>query len=212
MQDTCLWEILKLIFEAGTAIGTVVVAILAIWGDQVRARLAPPKIKLQLHTFRGTPALLTIPGVNMPGGGKRARYYHLKAVNVGRLTVQNCRVLLTGISKRGADGKYTPTAFPVPFPFVWSGEEPAPEAVTITTERVFDFGFVTEGSDVYQPRLRSAPNTFDGAVRRGEAVRYELVVDASNYGSPTPHVFEVTWDGEYPVVSIPEGPPIAPWS
>jgi len=209
MHDSPVWEsVLKLVFDAGTAIGTVAVAILAIWGEQVRARFAPPKVTLRLHTFRGIPAVLTIPGVNMPSGGKRARYYHLKAVNVGWLTVQNCRVLLTGIRRREADGTYTPTAFPVPFPFIWSGEEPGSEAVTITTERVFDFGRVIEGGDVFEPRLRAFPNTFDGVVRRGEAVRYELAVDASNYGSRTPHVFEVTWDGEYPVVSIPARPEV----
>ncbi len=113
--------------------------------------------------------------------------------------------------RRGADDTYTETAFPVPFPFIWSGEEPGPEAVTITTERVFDFGRVMEGSDVFEPRLRWFPNNFDGVVRRGEAVRYELAVDASNYGSRTPHVFEVTWNGEYPVVSIPAQPEV-PWS
>jgi hypothetical protein len=212
MGGTCWEPIVKLLCDIGTAVGTLLIAALAIWGEKWRAVLAPPKIELRLHTPRGAQALVTLHGANNPGGGKPAKYYHLKAVNVGWLTVQNCRVLLTGISKRGADDKYAPIAFPVPFPFIWSGEEPGPEAVTITTERVFDFGCLMEGGNVYQPRLRAAPNNFDGAVRRGEAVRYEVVVDASNYGSRTPHIFEVNWDGEYPVVSVAEGPPIAPWS
>ena len=194
-------DIAKFTIDAATAIGTVAVAVMAIWGERVRARLAPPKLELRLHTFRGTLALMTIPGVNMPGGGKPARYYHLKVVNIRPwLSVQNCRVILTAIRRRGADDTYAELEFPVPFPFVWSGEEPGPELLTVTTERVLDFGRLIEGTERFEPRLRAGPNIFDGYVRRGEAIRYELALDASNLSSSRRQEFEVAWDGEYPIV------------
>ena len=37
-----------------TAIGTVAVAVLAIWGDWFKARLAGPRIRLALRDARGT--------------------------------------------------------------------------------------------------------------------------------------------------------------
>lgn len=194
-------ETLHLVIDGAIAFGTIAVAVLAIWGDKWRAYLAPPKIELRPHTSHGTPAILTVPGAQMPSGGKHGLYYHLKAVNVGHLTVENCRVLLIGISRRGAEGNYSPTPFPVPFPYIWSGEDFGPELVTVTTERVLDFGRLMADSNKFEPRLRSGPNNFDGYVRRGESVRYTLAIDASNYRPRKSQVFEVNWDGENPLVS-----------
>ena len=196
-------ETAKVVIDALAALGTVAVAIMAIWGERIRASLAPPKAALQLHTPHGAPALMRIPGVGMPGGGKPAHWYHLKVVNDRPwLTIQNCRVLLRGVRRRVADGSYSEVAFPVPFPYIWSGLEPAPDLVTIAREpRVVDFGALIEGEDAFKPRLVGGPNLFDGFVRKGEAVRYELVVDASNFPAGKPQVFEVTWEGEYPVVT-----------
>jgi len=196
-------ETLHLAIDGAIAVGTIAVAVLAIWGDKWRAWLVPPKVELQLHTPHGTPSTLT--------SGESALFYHLKAVNTSHLTVEKCRVLLTGISKRVGDGSYPPTEFPVPFPFSWSGLEPAPEDATVTTIRVVDFGSVTDGSGIYWPRLRGGPNKFDGYVRKGESVRYTLTIDASNYRHPKAQVFEVNWSGEHPVVSLITDP-VAPWS
>ena len=187
----------RLVIDGAAAVGTVAVAVMAIWGERIRACLAPQKVTLRLHTFRGVAALLIGPGLNRP-----VRYYHLKVVNDRPwLTVQNCRVLLRSLHRRGAGDNYTELEFPVPFPFVWSGEQPSPEQVTITTERVLDFGALAEGDEAFRPLLRAAPNLFEGYVRRGEAVRYELVVEASTLASAKSQVFEVTWDGEYPIIT-----------
>jgi hypothetical protein len=114
------------------------------------------------------------------------------------LNVQNCRVLLTGIVRRGPDHQFHEIPFPVPSPFIWSGEEHSSETRTITKMPVIlDFGRLVEGSSRFEPRLRHAPNNFDGFVAKGEAMRYELEIDASNFTSPRPQVFEVAWDGEW---------------
>ena len=140
----------------------------------------------------------------MPSGGKRARYYHLRVVNVRPwLTVQNCRVLLTGLARRGADDKYQEIPFPVPFPFFWAGEERSRpvELRTISKELILDFGSLVEGESQFTPRLRGIPNNFDGYVKKGEAIRYELEIEASNFASERPQAFEVAWDSEYPIVT-----------
>jgi hypothetical protein len=191
----------KLVIDGIAAAATVAVAGLAIWGDWFRARFAPPRIELRLHTLHGVEVLMS--------DGSMARYYHLKAVNVSPLTVEDCRILLRGLHRREGDGKWIEVPFIVPFPFIWSGEEPGPELVTITTERVFDLGALVGNRERFVPRLRAQPINFDGYVRKGQAMRYELAVDARSYWSAKPQTFEVSWDGEFPLVSVP-GAPKAP--
>ncbi len=185
---------MKLWIDAVAALGSLLVAALAIWGEGIKAWLAPPKLVLQPHTLKGAPALLAIPGVIIAGGPQPARYYHLKVVNRRPwLASKNCRVLLTGFLRRGADGEFQDVLWPVPFPFIWSGEEPAPEFKTVIDEQVVDFGRWVEGGVRFEPRLRSFPVNFDGTVSRGQAIRYELKISASNFVSRKPQVLQVDW-------------------
>lgn len=187
-----------LVIEGLVAAGTIAVAVVAIWGDWIRSRAAPPKLVVRPHTIRGDPTRLTSPGVTIPGGGLRVMYYHLKVVNAHPwLAVHNCRVLLKGISRRGPDGRFHPVPMAVPIPYVWAPAEAMPQQVTIAKEQVMDFGCLAEGADHFRPLLQTYPNNFQGYVRKGEAVRYYLEVDATNFTSPRPHVFEVAWDGQW---------------
>ncbi len=188
----------ELIIEGLVAFGTIAVAVVAIWGERVRSLLTPPKLVIQPHTLRGDPTQLTPPGVVIPGGGLRAMYYHLKVVNVRPwLTVHNCRVLLKGISRRGPDGRFHPVPMAVPISYVWAPAEAMPQQVTITKDQVMDFGRIAEHSERFEPLLQTYSNNFQGYVRKDEAVRYYLEIDASNFASPRPHVFEVAWDGQW---------------
>jgi hypothetical protein len=183
--------------QLAVAVGTLAVVAAAIWGDWLRAKFASPKVELCL--------LPTVEGVEVrTAGGGLARFYHLNALNKGPLTLSDCRILLTGMRRRGPNGSWTDIQFLVPFPFIWSGDESGPEHVAITTARVFDFGALTVGHrDRFTPRLRYEPVGFEayGCVHRGEAMRYDLTVDARNYWAAKPQTFEVSWDGKFPAVS-----------
>ena len=186
----------NLVIDTAVAIGTLAVAALAIWGEKVRSWLAPPKLIIQPHTLRGTPTRLTIPGTVNPGGGQRAHYYHLKVLNVRPwLTVHNCRVLFSGVARRGPDGHFHSVPMAVPFQFVWAPERATPELLTITKERILDFARICEDAESVTPRLYEFPNDFQGFVKKDEAVRYQLQIDASNFASRKPQVFEIAWDG-----------------
>jgi len=41
-----------------------------------------------------------------------------------------------------------------------------------------------------------------GVVRQGGAIQYDLKVDARNYWAARPQTFQVSWDGEFPVLSL----------
>lgn len=181
------------IIDATTALGTVAVAVLAIWGERVRSWLAPPKLSLEAHNLRGNANILTT------ADGKpvaKVMYYHLKVVNKRPwLPVKNCRVLLKGISRRGPDNIFHPLPLVVPHQLVWAPASFAPILATITREHVVDLGLIIEGENAFKPALYSTPNNFDGFVKAGEAVQYEFAVEADNYSSDTYQVFEVAWDG-----------------
>ena len=182
--------------DVAAALGTVAVAVLAIWGEGVRSWLAPPKLSLEAHNFRGDLNVLTADGKPVA----KVIYYHLKVVNKRPwLPVKNCRVLLQGLSRRGSDNIFHPSPLVVPSQSVWAPASFAPVLVTVTKEQIVDLGSVVEGQDVYTPALYSTPNNFAGFVRAGDAMRYELAIEADNYSSDKLQVYEVAWDGVWEV-------------
>lgn len=191
---------LRVIFEGLTAVGTIAVAVLAIWGDKIRNRLAPARLEIEPTEpgpIRGTFTRLgqNTMAPNRPG----AMWYTLKVVNKRPWRAcPNCRVLLVGVSRRGPDGMYRPESFPVPRQFCWAPSESTPTEITLGREHVFDLGFLTDSPmAVFTPNLYSVPNNFPGYVGINQSVRYSLAVAAENFYSPTYQVFEVSWDGQW---------------
>lgn len=182
------------LIDSATALGTVAVAVLAIWGERVRSWLAPPKLVLAEHNFRGDSNIFTTADGTH---GARVMYYHLKVVNKRPwLPVRNCSVLLKDVSRRGPDNIFHPFPLVVPPQLVWAPASFAPILVTVTKEQILDLGLVIEGQDAFKPVLYSTPNDFSGFVKAGDAIRYELAIEADNYNSDKYQVFEVAWDGE----------------
>jgi hypothetical protein len=189
---------IKITLDGMVAIGTLAVAIVAIWGEKIRSWVAPPKLEIRLRTKRGAPTRLTHQDAFNPGGGIPAMYYHMKVVNCRPwLPATNCRVMLVGISRRGPDGRFHETSMPVPVQIQWANEGDAPRRVTITKQSVLDFGRISEVDTRFLPLLYVYPNDFRGSVEKDQAVRYFLEIDATNFVSPRPQVFEVAWDGEW---------------
>lgn len=185
---------IKIAIDIATALGTVAVAILAIWGERVRSWLSPPKLEIEAHNnFRGDPNVLTTQTGQLAG---RGMYYHLKVVNKRPwLPIKNCRVLLMGISRRGPDNVFHPSPLVVPSQLVWAPASFAPILVTVTKEQIVDLGNIREGDEAFRPALYSIPNNFAGFVKANEAVRLELAIEADNFSSRRYKVFEVAWDG-----------------
>jgi hypothetical protein len=185
----------KTIIALFTAVGTVAVAILAIWGERIRSILAPPLLVLEPHNLTGDPTEFRNP--NTPGQpGMRVLFYHLKVVNRRPwLPVENCSVFLRGFSRRGPDGIFHSVDMPVPLQFVWAPAEVTPSVITVTKEHVLDFGHIIEGKGQFTPVLYSYANNFQGVVRKDEALRYQLDIRGSNFSSRRYQVFEVAWDG-----------------
>ena len=114
------------LINLGVAVGTIAVAVLAIWGDRIIDFLNPAKARIVLHNIDGRKE-------GGPAQGGTVISYHLKVVNTTRWkTLQNCRVPPTDVLRKGADGRFYADLCPVPRQFVWAPSELAPIAVSFS--------------------------------------------------------------------------------
>jgi hypothetical protein len=184
-------EIINAIINGFIAVGTIAVAILAIWGDSIRARFVGPKLSLVPHNnLKGE----VVPLTNRP----RAIYYHLKVVNARKtVSATNCRVLLNKIWRRIPNGAFQEVKFAVPLTFVWAPAEITPPYITLVKEHHLDFCRVCEGEHNILPLLLSYTNNFQGLVQANEVVRFWLEIVGDNFVSPNLQIFEVAWNGQW---------------
>lgn len=188
------------LFTGLAAFGTIAVAVMAIWGEWIRATLVGPKLRLEEHNFRGTVADLNIID-RMRGqliGTKKTIFYHLRAHNSRPwVPAKNCRVMLRQVHRRGPDGNFHPVNLVVPLQYMWAPSEWSPTLQTVTDKEVVDLGRLSAGSDRFEPMLYTIGNDFDAFVKANEAVRYGLQVISEN-ARPSPlQIFEIAWNGEW---------------
>ena len=172
------------------AFGTLILAAVAIWGDVIRAKWAPPKLRIIPFNTRGTVTQFT--------QGPRVIYYHLKVINDRPwFAGKNCQIRLTEISKRGPNNQPIPIPNPVPESFVWSPARIAPDRVNIAKDHIFDFMSVAEGDNKVIPVLYWYPNNFIGTVMPNQAFQYSLEIIGDNLVKSHIQVFEVAWNGQW---------------
>jgi hypothetical protein len=186
-------------WTALAAIGSIFVAISALYGDFLRSKFIGPKLKIILYSSKGNP----VPRIEYDvHTGKQIRsypayFYHLKVVNSRRFVpAKNCRVMLRQLYRRGPDREFHPVALAVPYQYTWSPSETAPALQTVADEEVFDFGIIHE-SDVFRPTLYVVVSNFKGNVNPNDSVRFGLQIVADNYVSPRMQIFQVDWDGKW---------------
>jgi hypothetical protein len=184
------YELANIIINCLIALGTIAVAVLAIWGDWIRAKYFGPKLSLVPHNLRGS----VVPFTN----GPRSIFYHLEVVNKRSTVVAtNCRVLLKKVWRRVPNGQFQEVLLSVPLTFVWAPAEITPPYINIIKDHVLDFGLIIEGQKYFSPRLLSITNNFKGFVNANEVVRYGLEIVSDNFVSASLQVFEVAWNGKW---------------
>jgi len=189
-SESYIYCIVSLIIQALIAIGTLTVAIIAIWGGWFRSKLSPLKLIIQPHNLRGVVTRFT--------DGPRVIYYHLKVINQRSwVSAKNCRVLLCSIYRRGPDQELMNVPMSVPLQFVWSPAPLTPSIISFSKEGFIDFGRLKENDTRFEPILYWYPNNFQGYVQKNESVRYCLEIVADGYTSEQYQVFEVAWNGKW---------------
>jgi len=173
-----------------TAIGTVAVAVLAIWGDKIRAWIAGPQLELSLRDPRGD--------LTVRANGKKTIYYHVSVTNRRAWSpARAVRVLVVGVAKRRPDGTYFPEPVIAPLQLTWAFPQFHELLPTIVTADTCDFGCLDEDAGRFTLSMYITPNNFRGYVAPGEAMRVHVIAAAHNVHSPKPLALEVSWDGKW---------------
>jgi len=178
------------ILEILVAIGTIAVAILAIWGDWFRDKLANPKLILKLKSRRGS--------LTHRQDSKKALYYHLVVANKRKWALaKGVQIMINSIWRKVADGAYKSERMVADLPLTWAYPQFNPLNPSIRDDKTCDFGFLTEGSPEFQPSLYFYPNNFNGFIKSGESVRFGIGIEAYNFTSDNMILVEVSWDGNF---------------
>jgi hypothetical protein len=179
--------------QIAVAVGTIAVAILAIWGDQVRHCLGlGPRLTLALDDPQGEPINI----LEGEGRSSPARYYHLRVRNSHRWAqATNVRVVIVGLARPAADGALAPQSLSGPLQLMWRFSAFHPTFSTVGPDDIADLGFLKRGSSfVLTPFVY--PANFKGSLARNE--RLQVVVQAlADNAESKPIAIDVLWDGNW---------------
>jgi hypothetical protein len=186
------WKIVEAITGVFTAIGTVLVAILAIWGDYFRYKFAGPQIELSLNDPRGD--------LTLRSNQTHTYFFHLKVHNRRQWSpAKDVRVLLDRIAKRAPDGSFVLEPLVYPLPLAWTPGEIKDFQRTVADTETCDLGFLDEKADNFRLSTLITPNNFKGYVRAGAALRARIVASGRDATSSKPLFLEIAWDGRWTV-------------
>jgi len=181
----------NIVVQIISAVITLIVGVIAIWGDLIRSKCSPLQLEILPQNLSGE--LTTWYQGSNTG---KVYYYHLKVINKSNWQLAKyCSVLLTGIYKRDSNGSFVYTEFNALYPFEWTPAEDDKEYVDITNSHVFDFGMIYENLSCFKVATRRYPNNFKGTLMPNETIRYCLKNDAIGFKQKKDQIFEVTWNG-----------------
>jgi hypothetical protein len=169
------------------AVGTIAVAVLAIWGEWVRHKLACPKLRLALLDPDGM--------VTHRLDGKKGRYYKLRVWNDRKWSpARNVRVNLKSIFKPSADGTLTPQPLSGPLQLTWQWI--VPQYPTLGAgEEICTFANLLQG-ELFELSPYIKPNNFVGFLRANERMVIEVAV-VSDTAESEPLFLDLSWNGQW---------------
>jgi hypothetical protein len=183
----CL-RIVELIAAVFTAIGTVAVAVLAIWGNYFRYKFAAPQLQLTLNDSRGD--------LTHRSNQRQAYFFHLKVKNKRLWSPAiGVRVQLERIARRRPDGSFLVEPLVYPLPLIWTPMELREFERTITDTETCDLGFLDQNADKFILSTLITPNKLQGFVGQSDAIRVHIGASGRDGSSSKPLFLEIAWDG-----------------
>jgi len=178
-----------------TAIGTVAVAIAAIWGDWIRSKIASPRLEL---------SLVSRSDQTKTGAGLLRIYHHIHVRNTRQWSpAKNVRIVVQSLMRKGADGTFFPEYLILPLQLCWVFPNSHELLPTIGPEDRCDLGWLEQTpppsagpKTIEQFKLSTyiTPNNFRGFVRANESIRV-IVIALSENAESKPLLVEISWDG-----------------
>lgn len=144
----------SLIVQALAAVGTLLAVVMAIWGDWVRSRLAPPQLSVHLRDPDGE--------LTKRNDGLKVRYYHLSVSNSRRWApARNVTVYVVLLEERGPDQRWRRTMPSGPIPLTWQF---GPSTIRLIGQpQLCDLARVVERGD-FRITTQFLPNNFPGVL------------------------------------------------
>jgi len=184
------WKTIGVVAAVVAAIGQLLIAAIAIWGDLFRYKLSGPRLKLSLNDPRGS--------LVRGGGEKYTYYYHLKIANRRLWAPANdVRVRVEQVSRRGPDGVFVVEPIVYSPILVWTPSNLKDVQRKVSEIETCDLGFIGSDADKFTLSTIVAPANFDGHVRKSEAIRVLITASGQNIKSSKPLLLEIAWDGTW---------------
>ena len=176
--------------QGAGALVQAAVAVLAIWGNQLRALLVGPKLVVELDNPKGQ---LTYYSEDKTP----VRYFHLRIHNKRSGTPAiNTQVILLSIVPPNKDGDRKKIPINGRLPFPWKFGQGIPYSI-IGPDDYVDLGRLSKDGEF---ELQAAAwNLVKGYLRVGmnQRTTVEIMAIASN-GQSNPLKLDIFWDGEWP--------------
>ena len=182
------FEAWSLVVQATVGVGTIAVAVMAIWGDLIRSIIASPKLDIDLRSSEGELTHLSDETL--------ARYYHLIVTNKRKWSpAKNVTTYIFDLEKLGPDGEWQSSMHHGPVPIYWQFGKLYTRLPSIGHERICDIGFIPKGN-TFKFTTEFKPYNFENIVNKGEKVRAHFVAVADNAISERT-IIEIAWDGTW---------------
>lgn len=191
-MNTEVYNYYNLIVNIVLAVATILIFLVAIWGDWVKLKIFF-KLKLELKKLKQEPAYSDDTIV--------AYVYHLQIIKKSKFgMVKNCRLLLTRIQDY-KDNVWVDIPWNVSRQFHNAPQESNIILATFPQKQIIDFGMIRTENRIFSPQLRDIKFfRNDELVPTGKKImkrRYFVEIEAENYYSKKPIIYEVTWNGEW---------------
>jgi hypothetical protein len=166
---------------------TVVVAVLAIWGERWRYKFSPPKLILNLRRRETRVELVN---------GVKHRYVHIEVTNRNEwFPAKNVVVFLTKIERLNHDGLWKTSYDTGPIPMKWQFSSYGVARRDIGPMKYCDLGCLIQNQG-FKIEVEFAPAEFKQVLPANDRVRIHLIAEADNATSSL-LVVEVNWDGQW---------------
>lgn len=180
------------------ASGTIVVAILAIWGESFRKKIAGPKLRIHLADPKQERIITHSDGKN------QSIYFHLKVENKRKIALaKKVNVLIYKVQVKRENSQkfeehYLQDNFPIYRAYSTKKDPYYEREPTIGhAECTFDIGYLKKGTKefIIQHRLTNDHNKI--ALGPKETIKIDFVTEGEN--SRSKHMLvEINWNGEWP--------------
>lgn len=169
-------------------VATLSLGIIAIWGDWIKAKFFSARLTVEILKPQGEAAQFN--------DGVQSRHYHLVIKNQRRHSLaHNVRVLITGLARPTADGRYGSSPLAGVIQLVWQYKDSVPQFPVIGPPLICDLGNIPQGKS-FSLATMYCPCNLDTTINKDQKAKV-TVQAVCDEGESCPLDIEIAWDGKW---------------